>query len=325
MLERDRQFMLFGLSPDRYSRRGVWLFFAIWFGALLFAGLFAPIVYHGFSLMAEGNPDGVAAGLVARSFDKFVDRCRYLPILFLLPWLMIVVGLLGRSSGFLKANDLKGRPGSLRWFFGSCILGVAMAALLVTLQLVFTWYWPGEVSTTGGWLKVIGGAALSAILVGLIEEVLFRSLIFRIFYTGFRPKVAIVLSSMIYAYLHFSAPGEMLAGPNANPGFVAGLKIAGLNALGAFLNFNIIEFANYTALGALFSVLYLRSRTLWAPVGLHAGIVFIMLTYQRSVWVFSDELRWIFAGGGLTDGILPLILTLALTFVFALRLPVSRR
>ncbi|WP_309386898.1 CPBP family intramembrane glutamic endopeptidase [Cerasicoccus frondis] len=324
MLERDRQFMLFGLSPDRSSRRGVWLFLVIWFGALLFAGLLAPLVYAACSAMAQGNPDGVAASLVARDFDKFVDRCRYLPIIILLPWLMVVVGLIGRSAGFLSANDLKGRPDSLRWLMGCLIMGAALAALIISFQLTFTWYHTGKLEGTGDWLKAIGGAAVSAVLIGVAEEILFRSLIFRIFYTGFRPKVAILLSSMIYAYLHFRAPDSLLAGPNADPGFLAGLHIAGLNAVGIFLNFDFIEFANYTSLGALLCVLYLRSRSLWAPIGLHAGIVFVMLIYQKAVWVHPDELRWLLAGGGLTDGILPLILTLALTVVFALRLPVSR-
>lgn len=324
MLERDRQFMLFGLSPERYNGRGIRLLAAVWFGALLFAGLVAPIAYFALQSIAQGNPDGWAADLVARSFDKFVDRCRYIPILILLPWLMLVVGLLGRSQGFLAANDLRRRPGSFVWFVLCLMLGLAMAGLIYVLQINFTWFWPGEVSGFGGWAKMIFSAALSAILVALIEELLFRSLIFRMFYTAVKPKKAILFASMVYAYLHFSAPPQMLAGPNADPGFVAGLQIAGLNAVGAFLNFNVIAFANYTSLGALFCVIYLRARSLWAPIGLHAGIVFVMLVYQKTVWVFPDELRWIFASGGLTDGILPLILTLALTFVFALRLPVSR-
>ncbi|GHB90018.1 CPBP family intramembrane glutamic endopeptidase [Cerasicoccus arenae] len=324
MLERDRQFMLFGLSPDRYNKRGVVLLTGVWFGALLFAGLIAPLVYFAMQSIAGSDPDGWAASLTARSFDKFVDRCRYVPILILLPWLMLVVGLLGRSQGFLAANDLRNRPGSGIWFICSLMLGLGLGGLIFTLQLLFTWFWPGDVNGAGEWFVVIGGAALSAILVALIEEILFRSLIFRLFYTGFKPGKAILFSSMIYAYLHFSAPAEFLAGPNAAPGFFAGLQIALLNAVGAFLNFDILEFANYTSLGALLCVLYLRARSLWAPIGLHAGVVFIMLLYQRTVWVFPDELRWLFAGGGLTDGLLPLILTLALTLLFAIRLPVSR-
>lgn len=324
MLERDRQFMLFGLSPERYNWRGIKLLAGVWFGALLFAGLIAPLVYFAMQSLAEGNPDGWAASLVERSFDKFVDRCRYIPILILLPWIMLVVGLLGRSQGFLTSNDLRHRPGSLSWFVSSFILGLALAGLVIVMQLSFTWYWPQEVDGAVGWLKIIASAALSALLVGLVEEILFRSLIFRLFYTAMKPKKAILFSSMVYAYLHFSAPAEFLASANADPGFLAGLQVALLNAVGCFLNFDFMQFANYTSLGALFCVLYLRARSLWAPVGLHAGIVFVMLVYQKSVSVFPDDLRWFFAGSGLTDGLLPLILTLALTAVFALRLPVSR-
>ncbi|MEO0794590.1 MAG: CPBP family intramembrane glutamic endopeptidase [Verrucomicrobiota bacterium] len=324
MIERDRQFMLFGLSPDRYSSRGVVLFFAIWIVAFLFAGLIAPIVYSVMQSIASGNPDGWAADLLERPFDKFVDRCRYVPLLVLLPWLMLQVGLLGNARGFLMANDLRGRPASMLWGFYALVLGLALSGIIVLLQLVFTWYWPGEVSGWGGWLGVIGGAALSAILVALIEEIIFRSMIFRLFYVALKPGKAIVLASMVYAYLHFSAPPGMLAEASANPGIFAGLKIALMNAAGGVLNFNLLEFANYTALGILLAVLYLRSRSLWAPVGLHAGIVFVMLIYQRTVHVFPDEERWLFAGGGLTDGVLPLILTLALSLLFALRLPVSR-
>jgi len=76
---------------------------------------------------------------------------------------------------------------------------------------------------------------------------------------------------------------------------------------------------------ALFCVLYLRARTLWAPIALHADIVvFVMRVYQKTMHIFPHELRWLFAGGGLADGLLPSILTLALTFILTLRLPVSR-
>jgi len=324
MLERDRQFVLFGLSPDRYSGRGVWLFLFIWFGSLLFAGLVASMVYFALQSLASGNPDGWAASLTERSFDKFVDRCRYIPVLVLLPWLMLVVGLLGRSQGFLASNDLRKRPGSAVWFLYSLLLGLSLAGLVIVCQLAFTWYWPKEIDGWTDWVTIILSAALSAILVGLVEEIIFRSLIFRLFYTAIKPRKAILFSSMVYAYLHFSAPAVMLVEPNSNPGLIAGLQVALMNAAGGFLNFNLIEFANYTSLGALFCVIYLRARSLWAPVGLHAGIVFVMIINQKTVHVFPDELRWVFAGGGLTDGVLPLILTLALTLIFTLRLPVSR-
>ncbi|WP_309397527.1 CPBP family intramembrane glutamic endopeptidase [Cerasicoccus maritimus] len=325
MLERDRQFMLFGLSPDRYSKRGIGLFFAIYFGAMLFAGLTGSLAYGLVAWCGESNPDGICAWLVTRSFDKFVDRCRYIPILIFLPWLMVVTGLAGRSGGFLSANDLKDRPGSLRWFMWALVLGGALAGFLYMLQMSFTYFHPRDVDGLGRWLEIIGGAAVSALLIGLIEEILFRSLIFRLFYTAFKPGVAIFLASFIYAYLHFRAPGAFLAGPNANPGLISSLQIAGLNSVGAFLNFNFIEFANYTSLGALFCVLYLRARSLWAPIGLHIGIVFVMLIYQKAIDMHIDPLRWVFASGGLTNGIAPLILTLALTLLFAIRLPVSRR
>ncbi|MGE9295229.1 MAG: CPBP family intramembrane glutamic endopeptidase [Puniceicoccales bacterium] len=322
MIERDRQFVLFGLSPDRYNRRGLWLLLAIWLAAVLFSAVAAPLVYFVMKGIAQGSPDGLAASLLERPFDKFVDRCRYIPVLIMLPWVMLQVSLIGR--GFVRANDLDLRPGAGVAFVYSLCLGSALAGLLFILQLVFTWYWPQDYGGAGWWAALIGKALLSATLVALIEEIIFRSLIFRLFYTAIRPELAILISSMIYAYLHFSAPAAMLAGPNENPGIIAGMQIALLNAAGGILNFNAIEFANYTALGALFCVLYLRARSLWAPVGLHAGIVFVMLMYQGAFHVFPDNIRWLLAGGGLTDGVLPLILTLALTAVFAIRLPVSR-
>jgi len=319
MILRERQFMLFGLSPDRTNARGLWLLLAVWLGTIIFAGAVAPVVYFVTQSLAEGNPDGLAASLIERPFDKFVDRCRYVPVVLLLPWLMAQVGLMGK--GFVGANDLRPTPAAGLWLVYSLVLGSALAALIAALQLIFTWYWPAD---TGPGLPLIGQAAVSALLIALIEEIVFRSLIFRLFFTAMHPVGAIFASSLVYAWLHFSAPADLLAAASEHPGFLAGIQVAFLNAFGPVLNFDALTFANYAALGALLAVLYLRARTLWAPVGLHAGIVFIMLVYQDSFYLFPDPLRWVFAGGGLSDGVVPLILTLALTLIFAVRLPVSR-
>jgi len=315
---RERQFLLFGISPDRYSARGLWLFVMFFVATFLFAGLLGPLAYAAVQRVAEGDPGGWAAALLERPFDKFVDRCRYLALLLLLPLLMSQSGLAGK--GFLRANDLAPRAGAGTWFGYALLLGCLLALLVATLQLVFTWYWPIEADFLS--LALLSG--VSALAIALVEEIIFRSLIFRLFYTALRPVAAIAAASILYAYLHFSAPPVALAAANESPGFLAGLQVALLNALGGVMNFRPLEFANYASLGALLCVLYLRAKTLWAPVGLHAGVVWVMLIYQESFAIFPDRLRWVFAGGGLTDGVVPLILTLALTVLLGLRLPVSR-
>jgi len=60
-----------------------------------------------------------------------------------------------------------------------------------------------------GWILL---TLASAILVGTIEEIVFRGLVLRLFYTAtIYPWLALILSSLFFAYVHFKIPpGEWM-------------------------------------------------------------------------------------------------------------------
>ncbi|MCZ6672070.1 MAG: CPBP family intramembrane metalloprotease [Verrucomicrobia bacterium] len=132
----------------------------------------------------------------------------------------------------------------------------------------------------GGQIESIGGALVSALLIGLMEETFFRGFVFRTFYTALRPWLALIGSSLFFAYLHFKMPDEVLEHVPAHEiGLDDGL-VAIWHTLTTFAaNFDELLFFNLTLVGILLNLAFLYSRNLWACVGLHAGWVVMIQSF----------------------------------------------
>jgi membrane protease YdiL (CAAX protease family) len=120
-------------------------------------------------------------------------------------------------------------------------LGVGLGALLFSLTVgllyVFGFY---RVSGLNPWTVLVPALTIS-ITSGVVEELIFRGIIFRIAQEGLGTWLALLLSAVIFGALH-------LANPNAT--LMAGLAIA-------------IE------AGVLLAAVYLVSGRMWAAMGLH--------------------------------------------------------
>lgn len=103
-------------------------------------------------------------------------------------------------------------------------------------------------------LLLLGGGALFMLLVGLVEELLFRGYIFQTLLRGIGPLLTLFLTSILFAIFH-------LANPNWTP----------------------LGLTNIFLFGMFFGLLYLRSGSLWLPVGLHAGWNFAQVLFHMPV------------------------------------------
>jgi len=268
IFQRDARFVLFGLDGREKSWRGVALLAAVFLGSLLLAGALTPPVYW---LVQAWCPHTAQwQWLLTKGVDVYFDRLRMLAILCGLPWLMSVCHLWswqGLGLSFAKSD----RSGfSIGWLGG--------IMLIVCLAMV------QGVSITvagGGYLGAAGEALLAGLLLGFLEETIFRGLILRIFYTATRsPLIALVATSAFYAYTHFKVPASVWQ--NIAPGvhWNTGFFVAYWTTFGVVVDFDCGQFIVLWLLGMVLGALMLRHGSLLPAIGLHAGLVSAMFFYR---------------------------------------------
>ncbi|MGA3179930.1 MAG: CPBP family intramembrane glutamic endopeptidase [Verrucomicrobiota bacterium] len=275
--------------------------------ALVFGGgaLLAPWLY----LLAQGAARHWAAwaALAANPFYRFVLRSILgLAVLGLWPLLRDCRMLSRRELGL--ANT--GRP--LRNLAAGLAIGLgslAAVALLATLcggrALNFS-------HTGPEFLRYLRDTALAAILVAILEELIFRAALFGVLRKSFPVAVALLLSSAIYASVHFlqKAPAP------ARIGWLSGLEVLpemfhtppdGLALVPAFFTLLVA--------GAILALAYQRTGTLFLSIGLHAGWIFCLKSYRFLTRQSPGPARAFWGGDKLIDGWLPLLILAGLLFL----------
>jgi membrane protease YdiL (CAAX protease family) len=157
-------------------------------------------------------------------------------------------------------------------------------------------------------------ATLTAGMVAALEEILFRGALFGSFRRGMPWIGALVVSSMIYAIVHFMQSAKF-------PGPVtwhSGLELLP-QMLAGFGDWRAIipGFFNLTLAGALLAYAYQRTGNLWFSIGLHGGWIFWLKSYGILTREVLGSNPWFWGTSRLIDGWASLfVLTAAL---FALR------
>jgi len=137
----------------------------------------------------------------------------------------------------------------------------------------------------------------SALTIGLIEEFIFRGLLFKTLRTRTRLLPAFVTTNLIYSLSHFLRfSGEEVAEPT----FLSSFQVYGAvfepfmrlgeiwpNAIGLFL------------FGCVLSYVFIHSGSLLFPIGLHAGAVFFLKMDQWFIQVNSETYKIWFGGSDL--------------------------
>jgi membrane protease YdiL (CAAX protease family) len=156
--------------------------------------------------------------------------------------------------------------------------GVLFGALLFTLTIGILWLLGAyHILRVNVWSAVIPLLALS-ISSGVVEEILFRGILFRILQEALGSWVALLLSGLVFGALH-------LLNPNAT--LLAGAAIA-LEA------------------GLLLGAAYMLTRRLWFPIGIHfawnfvqGGIFGVAVSGNVSTGLFVSSLTgpgWLSGG-----------------------------
>jgi membrane protease YdiL (CAAX protease family) len=186
------------------------------------------------------------------------------------------------------------------------LLAVSLFALLGCVLLatgVLQWK-----QTGGGISKLFFGWLPFALGLAALQELLFRGITMGIFLRAMRPASALGLSAVLFALVHFlkPPPGLDVSDPDAAR---VGFELLG-KIIGQFAEPRILlgSFAPLLALGVVLAYARWRTASLWLPIGLHAGWIFINQVFGTlSATSDPDSVLWVISGVPLRQGLVPLI------------------
>ncbi|HEX6745842.1 MAG TPA: CPBP family intramembrane glutamic endopeptidase [Longimicrobium sp.] len=227
--------------------------------------LLAPWLYHALQAVAPGT------GLARTLFARVVNRALLLAALAGIPFYV-------RASGIRRWADVGLDPRNIRWrrvavgfalgFFSlAAVCAVAIAGGGRALNLART---PGQLAAQ------FAGALATALVVAVMEELLFRGAIFGGLRRAMPWGAALVASSLIYAVVHFMArPAnppviDWLSGLRVLPSMLAGMAQPG-GLVPALLNL--------TLAGVVLGLAYHFTGDILTSIGIHAGWIFWLKFY----------------------------------------------
>jgi hypothetical protein len=277
----------------------------IYFATVFLGGaLLAPWLYWAAQWAAGQGP--IFARLAASPFHRFVDRALLGAALLGLWPLLRHCAMLRWDSLGLRIQRGAGRQGllgfSLGWVSLAC---VALTACVVGARS-FT---PSH--SAAEWLSRIVSAALTAVIVAVLEELLFRGALFGILRKIVPWPWALVISSAIFALVHFIQKTD--AAPPIR--WFSGLALLPqmFHQGGPF----VPAFFTLFVVGAILALAYQRTGSLFFSIGLHAGWIFWLKSY-RFLTHESGGRQAFWGTDNLIDGWLALGV-LAVVFVFVAR------
>ena len=245
-------------------------------------------------------------------FHRFMDRS-FLVLALAGVWPLLRA--LGAKS--LRETGLVPPYGQSQKLFGGLLLGFVSLAVVAGIVLAAGGRATAGSSSVEKIIETILNAAATAAVVAILEEILFRGGVFgglrRLFYW----PLALGLSSLIYALVHFLQRADF-AGTMA---WYSGLELLP-RMLAGFTDFHALVpgFFSLTLAGVLLGLAYQRTGNLYFSIGLHAGWIFWLKIFGTFSADVPRAAVWFWGTGKMIDGWLA-FLVLALTLAVFDRLP----
>lgn len=193
------------------------------------------------------------------------------------------------------------------WLVGGAAAGLLVLVFSVLILLGGPVRWLHQ--TPGRWVAYLLQYAAGGVLVGLVEEIFFRGLVFRAMARDWGARWGVLVSSLVFAVLHCIS-GSLRVTPGWEP-------MVGLRLLAAYFTDGGSVWADgrllvgLFLLGCLQAMLYLRTGSLWAGSGFHAGLYFFSKVMKKvyrpdafprwlvgdPVFVVSGVLAWVLLVG----------------------------
>lgn len=289
--------------------------------SLVLAALISPWLYQAGMHLAEVAENQTLPALVewlaaacGRSrFSRYYDRALLLSALVFLPLLFRRIRTLRAIHGTGPVDigvRIPWQSALSQVVLGCAIAGGMLWAMAAMLDMVGA-YAPAANPPAPS--RLLSKILVSAVVVSVLEECLFRGLLLGLWLRFARPATACLGSALLFAFMHFLKPpeGALIANPADG--------LAGFELLGKMLLhftdpcFFVTDFATLLACGLILAWVRVRTGALWFSIGMHAGWIIIFkgsnLLYQSVPGHFLHPWG---VGGNLRSGVLPL-LTLGFT------------
>lgn len=155
--------------------------------------------------------------------------------------------------------------------------------------------------------SILGLALLSACVVGLLEEWLFRGVIMNLLRHSLSSAQALGICSTLFAAVHFLKPNPAVQITEAH--WLSGWILVPEMFHQFSKPFLVLGgFGTLCVFGWVLGLSALRTGTLWMATGIHAGVVYIKLIFSKMYQNQSAALPWI--GSELQIGLAPIALLL---------------
>ena len=158
-------------------------------------------------------------------------------------------------------------------------------------------------------------AILTGLVVGLIEESIFRGALFSSLYKKTNAFVAIFLTSFVYAAVHFLKYRELPEGTEIT--WLTGVEMLPDAFFKLFYPDIIDHFLTLFTLGVLLSMIRLRNGNIALCIGIHAGIVLTLkITGRFSEYVSGSSFDFLVNWVDHTLGYLSFVWLLVLAIIY---------
>jgi membrane protease YdiL (CAAX protease family) len=271
---------------------------------------FAPWIYLGAQYLAGGG--SMFEAISDQPFHRYVNRCLILfGVLGLWPLLRALGVRSWREAGLAKAD------GKLKDLARGFLIASTVLAAVAALGLICGGRQLNLSHSHSQWLKHFKNATLAAVFVAFVEELLFRGGLFASLRRQKSLWVAALISSSIYAALHFLARPQNPAIIEWNSGFIVlGRMFAGL----ADVQLMIPCFFTLTVLGLILCIAFEGTKAIYLSLGLHAAFIFWTKTYAFILRAPPGSRSWLWGSNKFHDGWLPFLVLLCLLMLFTRRL-----
>jgi membrane protease YdiL (CAAX protease family) len=284
---------------------------AIYILAVFIGGaMLAPLLYWVAQHFAHTAPK-----LASAPFHRYVDRS-------LLGIALIGLWPLVKNLGFTSFSEIGlVRPaGQLKRLLAGFLMGLVSLAVIAGIAFAcHVRVLNSKLSGAEITHKLLGAAA-TAIVVGILEEILFRGALFGALRKVFHWIFALLASGLFYALMHYFKSAD-IAGPIT---WHSGLQLLPL-MFQNLVDFHamIPGFFNLTLAGILLGWAYQRTGNLYFSVGLHGGWIFWIKAYAVISSPAPQAGLWLWGSGSMAivNGWIALPVLLLTLLVFAKLVP----
>lgn len=236
-------------------------------------------------------------------FDRIMRRLIMIGTLFLVFWFMRA-----RKQSLSQLGLAWGGESGPLWGRGF-LAGVGMVVLITLVQWALgARFWQPKETDLGHWVGFFFKGFGAGLVIGVIEEFFFRGFLFFTLKELWNTKVSLFVTNLIYALVHFFPKGRSF--PGEEPTVMDGFRL-----LAAILMPQPAQWAavwpavlGLFLFGLVLSFVFLRTRSLYPSIGIHAGAVFAMKLNRRFLPDVSEKMNFLSGTKNLYDGIAGLVI-----------------